>query len=165
MTVKTPEIATVLTLSFSDKNLVPCENLVCQDLTMKIILVLSVFAQVTLSLQNQLNFSRVFEQIDAKSANDVLCMRQFELLTQAFENNQLWAVEWINSWGRLPTGVFSGHLESVGSFQQCIRARHGSVSGSGDLQGQHCMVYFRPKAGVNDDDVEVAPINLLDWDS
>lgn len=132
---------------------------------MEILFVLSVFVQITLSLQHQLNFSRVFEQIDAQSVNDVLCMRQFEFLTQAFESNELWAVEWINSWGRLPTGVFSGHLESVGNFQQCVKARHGAGGGTGNLRGQHCMVYFRPKAGVNDGDVKVSPINQLDWDS
>lgn len=126
---------------------------------------LTILIQVAFSSRNHLNFSRVFEQIEAESANDVLCLRQFEFLTQAFENNELWAVEWINSWGRLPTGVFSGHLESVGNFQQCVRARHGSDSGMGVLQGQHCMVYFRPKAAADDEDIEAPPINQLDWDS
>lgn len=100
----------------------------------------------------------------ARNLNEIQCLRQFEYLTRAFDNDELWAIEWFNSFGNVPSGVFSGHFESVGSYQQCVRARHSAVGSVGQLRGQHCMVYFRARA-VQDENVNssLALLTQLEW--
>ena len=131
---------------------------------MKIVLlsIFILFIDKSSSFQQKIGFDKVAELIQVETQNDIRCMRQFEHLTEAFNNEELWAIEWINSWGKLPSGVFSGHFESVGSYQQCVRARRQTNSGIGDLQGQHCMVYFRAKA---EQSITPAPLIQLDWAS
>ena len=49
----------------------------------------------------------------------------------------------LDSWGKIPSGIFSGHLISPGDFSECVNAR-GIYNGSDptvstDLRGSYCL--------------------------
>ena len=53
----------------------------------------------------------------------------------------LHAMEWFDSWGVVPNGLFSGNYQSIGHFTQCIQLRNHETR---DINGQHCMIYYTP---------------------
>lgn len=115
---------------------------------------------------DKLNLKKTIDNLKGQNLSSIInlpCWNQFEYLTEAFNRKELWAVQWFNSWGKVPAGIFSGHFESVGSFQQCVRARHQANEITGEIQGQHCMIYFRPKPV--DAQTNYSYGTQLDWDS
>ncbi|CRK90557.1 CLUMA_CG004260, isoform A [Clunio marinus] len=107
----------------------------------------------------------LLEDIDFKSQpkSDAQCLRQFYYLSDAFDKGEFWAIEWFNSWGQVPSGVFSGHFESVGSFQQCIRMEHFANEIVGNLKGQHCMLNLQARSELEIDDTFTTVANQFEW--
>lgn len=73
--------------------------------------------------------------------SDDLCTKQFNYFQDELNRNAGWAREMHDSWGNLPTGIFSGNLFDFGHFDQCINFMHASDA-VGDVLGQHCTIMF-----------------------
>ncbi|XP_065079877.1 O-acyltransferase like protein-like [Ochlerotatus camptorhynchus] len=69
---------------------------------------------------------------------DRLCLYELEQFGLGLRNEQGWALQMYDSWGKLPSGLLSGNSFTPGSFDQCRRL---SVRNSaGVFDGQHCTV-------------------------
>jgi Nose resistant-to-fluoxetine protein, N-terminal domain len=68
-----------------------------------------------------------------------LCSQQLSYFQTNLNHNVLWARKLRDSWGNLPSGVFSGNLYDFGNFDQCIGFKYKS-SKVGDILGQHCTL-------------------------
>jgi hypothetical protein len=104
----------------------------------------------------------IFDLVEASTEADKRCLTQFDFIANAYDRQELWAIQWFNSWAKVPAGIFSGHFESVGNFQQCIRARQSSQE-VGNIQGQHCMVVFRPKHEFQEVRSQFGFTDQLNW--
>lgn len=104
----------------------------------------------------------ISDKVEAFTPADTLCLKKFDFLVDSYGRQELWAIKWFNSWAKVPAGLFSGHFESVGSFQQCIRSRQSSQQ-IGNVQGQHCMIHFRPRSEFSDDESQFEFTNQLNW--
>lgn len=51
----------------------------------------------------------------------------------------VWARKLRDSWGNLPSGIFSGNFYDFGNFDQCINFRYDSNK-VGMISGQHCTL-------------------------
>ncbi|XP_055370763.1 uncharacterized protein LOC129605190 [Condylostylus longicornis] len=50
-----------------------------------------------------------------------------------------WLLKLLDSWGKLPAGIMSGHLREIGHFDQCLEYEHNFNSTSlQNLRGQYC---------------------------
>ncbi len=74
------------------------------------------------------------------SVND-LCDAQLRYIDENFNEGQVWANKILDSWGRFPSGTFSGNLYDFGHFDQCVRFVHRTNS-LGIIHGQHCTIVF-----------------------
>ncbi|EDW00549.1 nose resistant to fluoxetine protein 6 [Drosophila grimshawi] len=72
----------------------------------------------------------------ARNDNDVLCDRDIARIRDAIDNMEEWALEFPDTWGRLPVGFFWGHLISMGQYEECVAAT--ATYGNG-LHGQYCL--------------------------
>lgn len=70
-----------------------------------------------------LNSSSLFHESEAQCLIDLL------FLEQSLINGHMWAIEAIDSWARLPSGVIRGNTLWPGSFDQCL-----SISASGQAK-------------------------------
>lgn len=80
-------------------------------------------------------FDLKFEQIAATE----LCNRQIKHFQEALSRNDLWARKMRDSWGKVPSGIFSGNLFDFGNFDQCLDFQHYSYK-TGEILGQHCTL-------------------------
>lgn len=76
-------------------------------------------------------------RLEPTSSND-LCNRQLEDFNKNFDKGIHWARVMRDSWGNVPSGVFSGNVYDFGNFDQCIRLKHHSEVG--EISGQHCSL-------------------------
>lgn len=45
----------------------------------------------------------------------------------------------LDSWGKIPEGILSGHVNALGDFQQCIGVK---VTEPHTFEGQYCNTYL-----------------------
>jgi hypothetical protein len=56
----------------------------------------------------------------------------------------------VDSWGKPPEGLLSGHITSMGDFDECL-----SVRGGGHFRGKYCTNYLlqnNPSNGIKSDE-------------
>ncbi|KAH8385804.1 hypothetical protein KR093_011788 [Drosophila rubida] len=66
-----------------------------------------------------------------------LCDRDVARIRNAINNMEEWALEFPDTWGRLPIGFFWGHLISMGQYEECVAA---STTYGDEIRGQYCLV-------------------------
>lgn len=87
--------------------------------------------------------SEVFDNLKANFLqSDLLCDAQLKYVDENFAQGALWARIMQDSWGRLPSGIFSGNLYDFGNYDQCIHLTHFSEA-HGVIHGQHCTIVFQ----------------------
>lgn len=72
---------------------------------------------------------------------DTECSIQNNYIEDSYSQGSLWARKFRDSWGRFPSGLFSGNYFDFGHFDQCINFQHysGAVN---EIQGQYCLLMF-----------------------
>ncbi|CRK92296.1 CLUMA_CG005855, isoform A [Clunio marinus] len=64
-------------------------------------------------------------------------------------NTELWAVEIVDSWSKIQSGILMGNLLNMGHYDQCLRVNHSLLDFDQDLpveldltfyEGMHCVV-------------------------
>lgn len=86
------------------------------------------------------------KQIDLESSfnlksdsSEGLCDVQVKYFQDSLEQNEIWARWMRDSWGAIPSGIYSGNLYDLGNFDQCVNLQHSSEL-YGDIVGQHCIM-------------------------
>jgi hypothetical protein len=55
----------------------------------------------------------------------------------------------VDSWGKIPEGILSGHLNSLGDWDECVGVRSPSVSDEASFRGSYCFTYLLPASAVS----------------
>ncbi|XP_055912884.1 nose resistant to fluoxetine protein 6-like [Eupeodes corollae] len=87
-----------------------------------------------------------FEEAQKQSENDLTsrdvsrkqCLRDINKIYEGIADLQEWALEWPDSWGRLPVGLFWGHTISMGAYEECIAASHQQTEAH-TIRGKYCL--------------------------
>lgn len=95
----------------------------------------SLFRNSSEQLNKQLDFNFNFSTI---ISND-LCNSHLAASQDSLERNVLWARKIRDSWGKVPSGLFSGNYFDLGNFDQCIDVRY-VADDVGEITGQHCTL-------------------------
>ena len=57
----------------------------------------------------------------------------------------------IDSWGKIPEGILSGHVNSFGDWDECVNARANlNLIENSKFQGQYCWTYLFPDLGQSE---------------
>uniref|UniRef100_A0A8D7ZYP5 (northern house mosquito) hypothetical protein n=1 Tax=Culex pipiens TaxID=7175 RepID=A0A8D7ZYP5_CULPI len=72
----------------------------------------------------------------ASAQRQDLCTAQ---LNELFTAEEPWALAVLDSWGRWPSGQFSGNQYDLGAYDQCRRQSIFSDS-VGPVEGRYCLV-------------------------
>lgn len=88
-----------------------------------------------------LNFVRADNNYTTTDVSNDLCDTQLQYIERNFNEGALWARKLYDSWGKMPSGKYSGNNFDFGSFDQCIQFKHES-STVGEIRGQHCTIMF-----------------------
>ncbi|KAI8126611.1 hypothetical protein FF38_01059 [Lucilia cuprina] len=73
-----------------------------------------------------------------KTYDDTQCDTDIAAVLNGLRNYDEWAIEYPDSWGRLPFGLMWGHTISMGQFEECIAATR-MVSENHEIRGQYCL--------------------------
>jgi hypothetical protein len=50
----------------------------------------------------------------------------------------------VDSWGKIPEGILSGHLNTFGDWDECVGVRSPSVPGKVSFRGSYCFTSLIP---------------------
>ncbi|KAL3068429.1 hypothetical protein niasHT_030720 [Heterodera trifolii] len=67
------------------------------------------------------------------------CRRKTDIL---YRENK-WVLTWIDSLGKMPSGISDGNYHWLGDYEQCLRLRDDGL-----FNGQYCLLEFRVPDGV-----------------
>ena len=57
-----------------------------------------------------------------------------------------------DAWSKFQAGIASGNRIDLGHYDQCVDFRHKSSDLSfGEIQGQHCTIFYRASANASSD--------------
>jgi len=48
----------------------------------------------------------------------------------------------LDSWGKIPEGILSGHVQSLGDWDECVGIRGSSKEDGSSFKGRYCMNYI-----------------------
>lgn len=78
------------------------------------------------------------------------CNAQLSQLARSIPSQELWARKMRDSWGGVPSGLFSGNAVDFGNYDQCVNIDEGTSLGR--VTGQYCLLgipferYGEPKS-------------------
>ncbi|KAL1399318.1 hypothetical protein pipiens_008305 [Culex pipiens pipiens] len=64
----------------------------------------------------------------AESDEDRRCVDAMQLLSRAYINRERNGLEWFDSWGKIPSGLYYGNGFAIGNYEQCKRFSYGQVN-------------------------------------
>ncbi|XP_043654319.1 nose resistant to fluoxetine protein 6-like [Drosophila teissieri] len=70
--------------------------------------------------------------------DDYQCLNDISMLVSALQGGQYWAFKMIDSWGGIPSGIFTGNVYDLGNFDECINIKKDS------LRGKYCFLDVSP---------------------
>lgn len=80
-----------------------------------------------------------FEDFTLKtSATSYSCNALLSHLAKNLPSRDLWARKMRDSWGGVPSGVYSGNAVDFGNYDQCVNIDESSSIGH--VVGQHCIL-------------------------
>ncbi|XP_017129214.1 nose resistant to fluoxetine protein 6 [Drosophila elegans] len=69
---------------------------------------------------------------------DLLCLNDMAQFMMALRSGQLWALKMIDSWGSIPSGLFTGNIYDLGNFDECINIKKDNI------RGKYCFLEAYP---------------------
>ncbi|KAI8045768.1 hypothetical protein M5D96_001956, partial [Drosophila gunungcola] len=69
---------------------------------------------------------------------DLLCLSDMAQFMFALQSGQLWALKMIDSWGSIPSGLFTGNIYDLGNFDECINIKRDNI------RGKYCFLEAYP---------------------
>lgn len=82
-----------------------------------------------------LNFEEIVFRTSSASYS---CNLQIGQLQKSAESRDLWANVMRDSWGGIPSGIYSGNAVDFGNYDQCINIDENTSSGR--VVGKHCIL-------------------------
>ncbi|EDW05583.1 nose resistant to fluoxetine protein 6 [Drosophila mojavensis] len=70
---------------------------------------------------------------------DLQCMAEIAMLSQGLKDGRLWALQMIDSWGRLPAGILHGNLKDLGNYDECLRVNQPMANTGQSVRGKYCL--------------------------
>lgn len=64
---------------------------------------------------------------------DLQCISAMQTLSKAYVNRERHGLEWFDSWGKIPSGLYYQNGFALGNYEQCRRYSWE------EIRGQHCM--------------------------
>ncbi|XP_063704130.1 nose resistant to fluoxetine protein 6-like isoform X2 [Culicoides brevitarsis] len=68
-----------------------------------------------------------------------ICEKQMDVFLEGIKNQEPWASIMYDSWGRRPSGIYSGNTVDYGNFDQCYNFAHIHPI-IGKLTGKNCII-------------------------
>ncbi|ALC49556.1 CG14204, partial [Drosophila busckii] len=87
------------------------------------------------------DYHQDFSLVNASTAAETKCLSELALLGQGLKARSMWALQMIDSWGHLPSGILYGSIRGLGNYEECIRINH-EMSGGEELLGKFCFAFF-----------------------
>ncbi|XP_039434445.1 nose resistant to fluoxetine protein 6-like [Culex pipiens pallens] len=81
-----------------------------------------------------LEFLIEYDASEVVESDDLRCVRAFQQLSKAYLNRERHGLEWFDSWGKIPSGLYYENGYALGNYEQCRRYRWQEV------RGQHCTL-------------------------
>ncbi|EDW83653.2 uncharacterized protein Dwil_GK13563 [Drosophila willistoni] len=76
--------------------------------------------------------------VETTDEQDNECLEDIHIVLQGLSSDSQWALQMIDSWGSLPSGVLVGNRRDLGNYEECLSIDH-SVNSSYSLQGKYCF--------------------------
>lgn len=89
---------------------------------------------------------------------DSLCDEQFKYIENNSKKSSLFAQRFFDSWGKFPSGIFSGNYYDFGSYDQCINFHHLPQSNEEEIRGKYCIGIFPYDSEFHDERGKFAPV-------
>ncbi|KAH8247739.1 hypothetical protein KR038_009246 [Drosophila bunnanda] len=70
---------------------------------------------------------------------DLLCLRDLTLFSNALRNGQLWALKMIDAWGSIPSGILTGNKYDLGNYDECLNINKDLSEGV-TIRGKYCFL-------------------------
>lgn len=84
-----------------------------------------------------------------------VCNKQLAIYQESLQQNAMWARLIRDSWGNVPSGLFSGNYFDLGNFDQCIDVTYHSTE-VGEITGQHCTLMVPYDLEVNPEAAKIS---------
>ncbi|KAL9695314.1 hypothetical protein quinque_014599 [Culex quinquefasciatus] len=81
-----------------------------------------------------LEFLIEYDASEVAESDDLRCISAFQQLSKAYLNRERHGLEWFDSWGKIPSGLYYENGYALGNYEQCRRYRWQEV------RGQHCTL-------------------------
>ncbi|XP_017046357.1 nose resistant to fluoxetine protein 6 [Drosophila ficusphila] len=76
------------------------------------------------------------------TADDLQCLSDMAQFMLAFTSGQYWALKMIDSWGTIPSGIFTGNVYDLGNFDECINIKKDTI------RGKYCFLEVSPSKAL-----------------
>ncbi|XP_034127394.1 nose resistant to fluoxetine protein 6-like isoform X3 [Drosophila guanche] len=73
------------------------------------------------------------------SQEDLLCLADMAEFMQALTTGKLWALNMIDAWGSIPSGVLFGNQFHFGNFDECVEISK-EITSSHRINGKYCFL-------------------------
>ncbi|XP_053699369.1 nose resistant to fluoxetine protein 6-like [Sabethes cyaneus] len=79
-----------------------------------------------------LDFLIAYDDSAVVQPADRQCLGRMQQLSTAYLNRERHGLQWFDSWGKIPSGLYHGNGNAFGNYDQCRQYRWQ------DVRGQHC---------------------------
>ncbi|KAH8241178.1 hypothetical protein KR032_001437, partial [Drosophila birchii] len=110
------------------------------------------FQNVTISNISQLDSRLPTEE-------DLLCLRDLTLFTNALSDGQMWALKMIDAWGSIPSGILTGNMYDLGNYDECLNINK-DISEGITIRGKYCFLKASPGALLGGEGGALGAISL-----
>ncbi|KAH8241181.1 hypothetical protein KR032_001438 [Drosophila birchii] len=76
---------------------------------------------------------------------DLLCLRDLTLFSNALSGGQMWALKMIDAWGSIPSGLLTGNMYALGNYDECLNINKDIFEGV-TIKGKYCFLETTPSA-------------------
>ncbi|KAL1399319.1 hypothetical protein pipiens_008306 [Culex pipiens pipiens] len=73
-----------------------------------------------------------YDVTQVEPSSEQRCVSTLKELSEAYVNRNRHGLEWFDSWGKIPSGLYYGNGYAIGNYEQCRRFSWK------DVRGQHC---------------------------
>ncbi|XP_034127392.1 nose resistant to fluoxetine protein 6-like isoform X1 [Drosophila guanche] len=73
------------------------------------------------------------------SQEDLLCLADMAEFMQALTTGKLWALNMIDAWGSIPSGLLYGNFYDLGNFDECVEISK-EITSSHSINGKYCFL-------------------------
>ncbi|XP_020809034.1 nose resistant to fluoxetine protein 6-like [Drosophila serrata] len=122
--------------------------------------ILNNFQQVTKLSHLGLEFADFFQNVtlsdislaDSRAPNeeDLLCLRDLTLFSNALKERKLWALKMIDAWGSIPSGILTGNRHNLGNYDECLNINK-DISQGVTIRGKYCFLQTSLSAMLGSD--------------